>query len=319
MLAAKLRASRDLDLAYTEIAYPLGTAAALGRRVAHWPGKLVVKPTGEDVHSVPEAVYGFDRYVAPRMLTDWTLRQADAVRCISPLVLEAIATRTAAMRRVIPSGVANSTVDEARRDLGVARADRDRCRREVAAEFGLGDAKVVLALGRIHPIKGLEYLVRAMARVRETVLILAGPSLSVRPHGDHATYLRSIASEEGVSARVRFPGYIAHERVHQILAAADVLVVPSLLEAMNKVAVEAASSGTPFVATETTGVWKFVRRDGMGRAVPPRDPQARARAITDILDGGWQFDHDAAREFVMQFAPASVTPQLVELFEDTLP
>ena len=233
-------------------------------------------------------------------------------------MLEAIEARTKARRRIIPSAVASSTVEQARRDPDEARVVRHRCRRDVDAEFALGGAKVVLALGRLHPFKGLKYLVRAMAQVPVAILILAGQSLSVRPHGDHAAYLRRIATDTGIDARVRFLGHIPHDGVHHLLAAADVLVVPSILESMNKVSVEAAATGTPIVITETTGTWHFMQRDGVGWAVPPRDPQALARAITDVLDGRCQLDHDAAREFVVQFAPTTVASQLVELFEDTL-
>jgi len=317
-LAAQLRRSRDVDVLYSEIAYPYGTGAALARRLARWPGKLVVKPTGEEVLTLPEASYGFGRYFAPAALTGWTLRQADAVRCISPVVVDAIAGRTDAPRRIIPSAVAAATIAQAQRSPEETRAMRSECRRRFDVTLDLGGAKLVLALGRLHPFKGLDDLIRATASLPGAVLVLAGPSLSVRPHGDHAAWLGKVASEAGVESRVRFPGLVPHDAIDELLGAADVVVVPSLLESMNKVSVEAAATGTPFVTTETTGVSHFLLRDGVGRVVPPRDPDALAAAISDILDGRWAFRRDAALEFVTQFAPATVAPQLVELCAEAM-
>lgn len=317
-LAAQLHLARNVDILYSEIVYPYGTAAALARRLARWPGKLVVKPTGEEVLTLPEANYGFGRYLAPAMLTGWTLRQADAIRCISPLVVEAIAGRTDAPRQIIPSAVANATIERARRGPEETRVWRSDCRHRVDAKLDLRGAKLVLALGRLHPFKGLEDLIRAAGALPSIVLVLAGPSLSVRPHGDHADWLGQVAAEVGVASRVRFPGLIPHDEIHELLGAADVVVVPSILESMNKVSVEAAACGTPFVATNTTGISHFLLRDGVGHLVPPRDPTALAGAISDILDGRRPFRHDAALEFVAQFAPATVAPQFLELCAEAL-
>ena len=306
-----------VDLLYSEITYPYGTAAEIARR--QHPGcRLVTKPTGEDVLSLPSASYGFDRFPLPRRLTDWTLRKADAVRCISPLVTDAISSRTDAPTRVIPSAVAAATAALVDRPAAVVSADRTASREALATRLGIGSARVVMALGRLHPFKGLNVLIEAMAGIDEAALVLAGPSLTVRPHGDHAAHLRQLAASAGISHRVHFTGAISHDDVHGFLSAADVVVVPSLLESMNKVSVEAVASGTPFVTTSSTGVSRFVREDGFAEIVPAGDPGELARAIADVLDDRWQIDAAAAQRFVRQFAPDVVAPQLVELFHEAM-
>ncbi len=100
-----------------------------------------------------------------------------------------------------------------------------------------------------------------------------------------------------------------------MLAAADVVAVPSLLESLNKVCIEAAAVGTPFVVTETTGISAWVRGEGIGLVVPPSDPAALSRALNRVLSGEFEYDPEAASAFVGAFSPDVVAAQLVEIYE----
>ena len=133
--------------------------------------------------------------------------------------------------------------------------------------------------------------------------MIAGPSLDVAPHGDMATHLLELAGTVGVRDRVRWVGPVPPDRSLDMLAAADVVAVPSLLESLNKVCIEAAAVGTPFVITKTTGISAWVPDTGVGIVVPPDDPDALATALSAVLCGQWHSDHGRLATFVTPFTP----------------
>ncbi len=316
-LGSYLRQRRDLDLFYCEIAYPLGTAMNLARRRTNWNGATVVCPMGEDILVVEDAAYGFGRYPLPRRARDWTLRSAAAIRCISPMVcdrVEAFGKKCA----VVPLNVASSTVVAAGRPSEAIESERRAARASLRARLALNRDTLILSLGRLHPFKGIHVLVDAMVGLPDAELLIAGPSLRVRGFGDYSEYLLNRARQQGVADRVRLLGSVPHTEVIEMLSAADAVVVPSLLESLNRVCMEAAAAGTPFVVTETTGVAAFVQEDGVGIVVPPRNPAALANAVSAIVDHSWQPDRGAAQRFVARFSAAAVAAPLVELFEEAL-
>ncbi len=318
LLAQYLRSHPKLDLLYCEIAYPWATAASLARRMARWRGRLVATPMGEDILVVPEAGYGARRHFLPRRALAWTLRTADAIRCISPMVRERVQAWSDCPAAVIPLNVAPTTIAALGRPPDQREAERQAARTALRQRLGLTSSGLVLSLGRMHPFKGLHFLVRAIASMPDAELIIAGPSLSVAGFGDYGTFLRELATSLGLGDRVHFLGRVPHERVLQLLAAADVLVVPSILESMNRVCVEAAAAGTPFVVTETTGIAGYLREPGVGLTVPPSDAEALGVKIKEVLTGRWSCQATAVSRFVAGFDANVIAPRLIELFEAAL-
>lgn len=312
-----LREQTDLDLLYCEIAYPLGAGVNLARRRSGWNGATVVCPMGEDILVVDDAGYGFGRFPVPRRARDWTLRSAAAIRCISPMVCERIAS-FGKPSAVVPLNVANATVAAAARSSEAIAVERRAARASLISRLGLQGDAIILSLGRLHPFKGIHLLVDAMAALPDAELLVAGPSLSVRGYGDYSEFLRQRALHHGVEDRVHLLGAVPHPEVIEMLSAADAVAVPSLLESLNRVCMEAAAAGTPFVVTDTTGISAFVTEDGVGIVVPPRDPGALATALANILEGNWRPDRAAAQRFVGRFSAAAVATPLVELFEEAL-
>ena len=98
-----------------------------------------------------------------------------------------------------------------------------------------------------------------------------------------------------------------------MMTAADVVVVPSLRESMNRVCAEAAAAGTSFVVTSSTGVADLIDEPGVGQIVAPGDPGAMATAINAVLDGSWQLDATSSARFLQQFDARRVAPRLLEL------
>ena len=320
-LARYLRAEgSSVDLLHVEVAYPHGTAAALARRMSGWRGPMVLTPMGEDTLVLEQSSYGFRRYPVPRRLIEWTLREAAVIRCISPMLeerLSQLAPRSA--RRVIPLNISSEAAAASKETEALHLRRRAAARAFVDDRCGTAGRPIVLALGRLHRFKGLDVLVRAMVSVPDAVLVIVGPSLRVRPDGDVATGLLELAREVGVSDRVQWVGATPPEQSSDWLAGADVVAVPSHLESLNKVCVEAAAVGTPFVVTETTGIAAWVQPDsGVGIVVPPGAPAALAAALSDIVGSLWKPDRKRLSAFVDPFRPEAVANQLVDLYRDVI-
>lgn len=319
-LAKHLReAGRSIDVLHIEVAYPHGAAAALAALASGWRGPLVVMPAGEDTLIIKENHYGFRRYLVPNALMKWTLRRAAFIRCVSPLLETWIATLAPhTPRRVAPQNVSGETAAAAE-EPGPVRAERRlRARRALDASFGTAGRPLVVSLGRLHPFKSIETLIRAMPSVADAHLLIVGPSLSVPPRGDTATHLLAVAKEVGVSNRVQWVGPVPPQRSLDVLAGADVLAVPSRLESLNKVCVEAAAVGTPFVVTQTTGIAAWVPESGAGIVVPPDDPGRLAEALTTIVAGRWRPDPNGSAALVRRFSPSTVAAEVVDIYESVL-
>jgi D-inositol-3-phosphate glycosyltransferase len=179
----------------------------------------------------------------------------------------------------VPPGVdlevfSPATPDErlaARRDLGLADSER-----------------LVLFVGRIDPIKGLDALLAAerllMDRGVAPVLLLVGGELDVagRPIGALARVERDVESL-GIAGRVRLVGSQPQGHLPSYYHAADVVAVPSRYESFGLVAVEAMACGTPIVASRVGGLRYTIEEGDSGFLVPPGNPLALAERLEHVL------------------------------------
>jgi D-inositol-3-phosphate glycosyltransferase len=143
---------------------------------------------------------------------------------------------------------------------------------------------VLLAVGRLDPIKGVDLLLESVARMRTpATLVLVGGDPDGDPELDR---LRARSGELGLAGRVRLPGAVAHERLADYYRAADALVIASRYESFGLVAVEALACGTPVVAAKVGGVPSVVRDGENGLLVPWRCPAAFAEQLDALLADG---------------------------------
>jgi glycosyltransferase involved in cell wall biosynthesis len=137
-------------------------------------------------------------------------------------------------------------------------------------------APLALALGRLHPNKGFDLLLEAIAATREVTLWIAGDG-PLRPR------LERLATRLGIIGRVRFLGW--REDVPRLLAAADLLVCPSLHEPLGNVVIEAWSAGLPAVATASDGPAALIRDGESGILVPlPGSRGGGPQALADAIE-----------------------------------
>ena len=160
-----------------------------------------------------------------------------------------------------------------------APGDRGGARRALE----LGSEPVLLFVGRIQPLKGLDVAVRALAalRHRDAVLVVVGGASGAEGEREVAR-IRALMVELGVQDRVRFVAPQPHHILSTYYRAADVVLVPSRSESFGLVALEAAACGTPVVAAGVGGLLTLVDHGHTGFLVPGRDPEAFA-SYTDAL------------------------------------
>jgi D-inositol-3-phosphate glycosyltransferase len=144
---------------------------------------------------------------------------------------------------------------------------------------------LLLYVGRLQPIKGLETLLEAMAAVPEPAYLLIVGGEQDEPENGHAAALRQRVAALGLSRRVRFLGAQPQRRLRLFYAAAEATVMPSYYESFGMVALEAMACGSPVVASRVGGLTTTVQDGLTGRLVPEGDAVALAAAITSLLDG----------------------------------
>ena len=161
---------------------------------------------------------------------------------------------------------------------------RPRSQAEARAALGIDpDERMVLAVGRIEPLKGFDILIRAMAqlsdRTRVVLSIIGGDERASR----ELDALRAVAEEVGVADAVRFIGPRPHEVLPTYYNAADVVAVPSFYESFGLVAVEAMASGVPVVASRVGGLASTVADGRTGYLISWRCPEPFAEKIELLL------------------------------------
>jgi len=143
------------------------------------------------------------------------------------------------------------------------------------AEFGIPDnAALLLGLGRLHRNKGFDVLIRALTRLPGTYALIAG-------EGPERAALEDLARREGVSDRLRLPGW--RTDIGALLAMADIFVSSSRHEPLGNMVLEAFSAVRPVIAAAADGPRELIGPE-TGLLVPIEDAEALADAVTTLRD-----------------------------------
>jgi len=258
LLRRAMRAARTTDVIYAHYLFPTGAIARLAGRRSRRPWVLTAH--GRDVRNLSSGRI--------RHLTAPALAGAAGVIAVSRYLAGELA---ATGLETPPLEVINMGVDTTR----FRPADRADARRRLGLPV---DGSIIIAVGGLTERKNSERLVRAFARVHETrpdtMLALVGD-------GPLAESLRSRAAGMGLADRVILPGSVSNEAVADWMAAADLLAIPSLVEPLGVVALEALACGRPVVATRVGGTSEVVGT--AGTLVDPLDVGSIADGIQRVL------------------------------------
>ena len=190
--------------------------------------------------------------------------------------------------------------------------DRDAAR----AELGIKEERVILYVGRIEPLKGIDILLRAVPMLEYgqdlRVLVVGG-----NPGNDaELDRLKSLTAELGIGDTVTFTGSVPQSTLPTYYSAADVFVLPSHSESFGLAPLEAMACGTPVVVSRVGGMKTFVNSGENGYLVPWRCPESFAQRLDVLLANPELRDAmgQAAREKALSMGWASVADQMLDYY-----
>jgi glycosyltransferase involved in cell wall biosynthesis len=161
-------------------------------------------------------------------------------------------------------------------------------------EFKVGNSsreKKILFAGSLIPRKGVEFLISAFPAVLEqfpeSTLVIVG-------EGAQETSLKEKTKSLGISNQVYFMGRIPPEEVAVLMRSASIFVLPSIEEGLGVVLLEALASGTPCIGSNVGGIPDIIHENN-GILVPPKNPDAISRAITDLFSDQNRWEQLSAR------------------------
>ena len=199
--------------------------------------------------------------------------KASAIICVSEAV----------KRDLIARGVPTSLLRVCRNGIHLSEIPsppvRDARRQRVRESLGIGKGElVVAAVGRLSWVKGLCYLIEAvpsvLQRVDATRILVVGD-------GPELAHLVKLAAARGVSDQIIFTGH--RDDIDDVLAATDVVVMPSLNEGMPFAALEAMVAGVPVVASRVGALPELLDEGRAGILVQPGKPRELASGLCEIL------------------------------------
>lgn len=175
------------------------------------------------------------------------------------------------------------------------------------------DKPVVLWVGRIAAVKGLEYLIGAFGRVLREIdarLIIVG-------EGSEESTIRDLTRQKGLEEHVRFAGFQSNP--YRYMSRSSVFAFPSLSEGFGMVLVEAMACGLPAVSTDcVAGPNEILENGRCGILVPVGDEGALAQAIVTMLTNAElraRLVSEALRR-VADFEPAKMVASYEQLFHE---
>ena len=186
------------------------------------------------------------------------------------------------------------------------------------------DDRMVLFVGRIEPLKGVDTLIQAMSclQLKESqrvhLAIIGGdPSASPREMSAEMARLQKLCDDLSVEQTVVFLGKRDQDRLPYYYSAAELLVMPSHYESFGMVALEAMACGTPVIASEVGGLAYLVRDGETGFTIPDQEPEALCEKMSWLLN-----DHDLRKqmseravEYAQDYAWEKIAKQIIGVYE----
>ena len=192
------------------------------------------------------------------------------------------------------------------------------------------DKRMLLFVGRIEPLKGIDTLLRALAELKDRgvfdrhnlqLSVIGGDaSVSESQMTREMARLNRLRRELGLKDFVNFLGKKDQGTLPYYYSAADIVVVPSHYESFGMVALEAMACGTPVVASQVGGLAYLIKDGETGYHVPDQDPIALSDQLIAILDDDalYQRMSQNAAEYAKDFSWQVIAEQMVDLYKEII-
>jgi D-inositol-3-phosphate glycosyltransferase len=194
--------------------------------------------------------------------------------------------------------------------------DKETARREL----GLDHQKVILFVGRMDPLKGLEQLLTALTYMdgeKPPLLLVVGGDAHSQ---DRVQALQRMAKELNIEDRVTFVGSVSQSRLPLYYSAADVCAIPSYYESFGMVALESIACGTPIVANNIGDMKNIIRCSQMGRIVNDNSPHYMAGEISKVIYQSEDKERHikTLRDTVAEFSWSAIADNIVNEYDRLL-
>jgi D-inositol-3-phosphate glycosyltransferase len=184
--------------------------------------------------------------------------------------------------------------------------------------------RMVLFVGRIEPLKGVDILIQAMAQLdsreldRPFHLAVIGGEVGVAPQDMSAEMkrLQKLCDDLRMGSMVVFLGKRSQDTLPYYYSAAEVVAMPSLYESFGLVALEAMACGTPVIASEVGGLGYLVQNGVTGYTIPDSDPQALSEKLALLLGDPALRNEMGQRavEYAADYAWEKIAAQIAALY-----
>ena len=142
------------------------------------------------------------------------------------------------------------------------------------------NAKTIIYVGRLQPVKGVQYLIEAMIAVQREIPDI---NLVIVGDGEERSKLEKLAKELDLTGCIQFVGKVPQEEIPSMLHQSDIFVLPSLSEGFPNVIIEAMAAGLPIVASKIGGIPEIVEDEINGYLVSTKKPDEIADKILVLL------------------------------------
>jgi len=280
----------DFDAIDAHYFYPDGVAAVMLGKYFNKP--VVITARGTDINLIPQ----FER---PKQLILQAAREADGI----------ITVCNALKDEMVQLGVAPDNITPLRNGVDLERfqpVDRAAAR----AAIGLAPGRfTLLSVGLLDPRKAHDLIIRALPRLPDVDLLIAGI-------GPEKKNLEALARDLGVADRVKLLGGLPQTELKTYYNGADALVLASSREGWANVLLEAMACGTPVVASNVWGTPEVVAAPEAGVLMPQRTPEGLVQALGQLRAN--YPDHAATRRYAENFGWQPTTQGQIDLFQSIM-
>ena len=189
---------------------------------------------------------------------------------------------------------------------------------------------MLLFVGRIEPLKGIDTLIRAIGIMEKTgvlshheiclVVIGGDTSLSEEYMSNEMIRLQDLRQKSELEDVVTFLGKRSQDTLPYYYSAADVVVMPSHYESFGMVALEAMACGTPVVASQVGGLAYLIQDGVTGYHVRDQEPEELAARLTEIMEDDdlhLKMSQNSA-EYAKKYSWKEITREVMEVYHSVL-